>query len=95
MERRDFSLFNPNLINMNVHSATCSCSVELYKQWYTFADFFPNGNFAGFSLHIINFAARISEAATDRGHYIFRMPCISFKVRRSSVGCSIAQKDAA
>ena len=51
--------------------------------------------FAGFSLHIINFAVRISEAATDRGNYIFRMPRISFKVRRSSVGCSIAQKDAA
>jgi hypothetical protein len=28
----DFSLFKPNLINMNVHSATCSCSVEPYKQ---------------------------------------------------------------
>jgi hypothetical protein len=26
-----FSLFKPNLINMNVRSATCSCSVELYK----------------------------------------------------------------
>ena len=38
----DFSLFKPNLINMNVHSATCSCSDELYKQWYTLADFLPN-----------------------------------------------------
>jgi hypothetical protein len=25
----DFSLFKPNLINMNVHSATCSCAIEL------------------------------------------------------------------
>ncbi len=28
----DLSLFKPNLIRMNVHSATCSCSVELNKQ---------------------------------------------------------------
>jgi hypothetical protein len=52
----DFSLFKPYLINMNVHSATCSCSVELYKQWYTLADFFPNWNFRGVSLNTINFA---------------------------------------
>jgi hypothetical protein len=32
---------------------------------------------------------------TDRGHYIFRMPPISFKVRHSLVGGSVAQKDAA
>ncbi len=45
----DLSLFKPNLISMHVHSATCSCSVELYKplQWYTFADFYPNWNFRG------------------------------------------------
>ena len=49
---RDFSLFKPNLINMNVHSATCSCSVELYKLWYTLADFLPNWNFPGvFSIY--------------------------------------------
>ena len=30
---------------MNVHSATCSCSVELYKQWFTLADFFPKLGF--------------------------------------------------
>jgi len=36
---------------MNVRSAICSCSVELYKQWYTLADFFAKlGHFAGFSL---------------------------------------------
>jgi hypothetical protein len=33
---------------MNVHSATCSCSVELYELWYTLADFFQTGIFAGF-----------------------------------------------
>jgi hypothetical protein len=42
---RDFSLFKPNLLYMNVHSATCSCSVELYKPWYTLADFLPNWHF--------------------------------------------------
>jgi hypothetical protein len=35
-------LFKPNLKNMNDHSATCSCSIELYKQKFTLADFFPN-----------------------------------------------------
>ncbi len=44
---RDISLFKPNLINMNVHSATCSCPVELYKLWYILADFLPNWNFRG------------------------------------------------
>ncbi len=38
----DFSLFQPNLRNMTVHRATCSCSVELYKQWFTLADFLQN-----------------------------------------------------
>ncbi len=53
---RDFSLFKPYLINMNVHSATCSCYVELYKQWCTLADFFPNWNFRGvFSTLVLPF----------------------------------------
>jgi hypothetical protein len=46
---------------MNVLSATCSCSVELYKQWFTLADFLPNwDNSRGF---LINNAGRISETA--------------------------------
>ncbi len=40
------------------------------------------------------FAVRISEAAMRRGHYIFRVPRSSFRVGRSSVGCSVAQMDA-
>ncbi len=49
---RDFPLFKPNLINMNVHSATCSCSIELHKLWYTLADFLTNWNFPGvFSIY--------------------------------------------
>ncbi|MFN9941246.1 MAG: hypothetical protein ACK56I_17380, partial [bacterium] len=76
----DFSLFKPNIINMNVHSATCSCSIELYKHWYSLADFFPNWNISRAFLYIslIRRTVRISEAATDRGFYIFRMPRSSF-----------------
>jgi hypothetical protein len=49
----DFTLFMPNLINMNVHSAICSWSVQLYKQWYTLADFFVKLEyFGGFSIYI-------------------------------------------
>ena len=50
---RDFSLFKPNLKNMYVHSATCSCSVELYKLWYTLADFLPNWDISGGFLDIV------------------------------------------
>ena len=50
--------------------------------------------FCRVSLKIINFVGRISEAAIDRGHYIFRVPRSSFRVRRSSVGSSITQKEA-
>ncbi len=60
--RRDFSLFNPNLRNMTVHRATCSCSVELCKQWYTLADFLPNWDISRGFFYIL-FAGRISEAA--------------------------------
>jgi hypothetical protein len=49
---------------MNVHSATCSCSVQLYKQWYTLADFFPNWDISRGFLYvcIIYIAGRISAA---------------------------------
>jgi hypothetical protein len=48
----DFSLFMPNLINMNVHSVICSCSVELYKLCILWRIFCQTGIFAGFSLYI-------------------------------------------
>jgi hypothetical protein len=54
-------LFKPNVINKKVHSATCSCFGELYKQWYTLADFLPNRDFCGV-LRITNLAVRISAA---------------------------------
>ncbi len=44
---------------MNVHRATYSCSVELYKQGYTFADFLSNWDISrGFSfiLYVIDIA---------------------------------------
>ncbi len=50
----DFKLFMPNLINMNVHSAICSWSVELYKQWYTLADFLSNSDISRGFLYIFN-----------------------------------------
>jgi hypothetical protein len=61
----------PNLRNMNDHSATCSCSVELYKQWFTLADFFPNWDFPGVFSKYHYFVVRVSEAAMCGEHYIF------------------------
>ena len=61
-----------------------------------FGGFFAKlGHFAGFSLHIINVAVKISEAAMCGVHYIFRVLRSSVRVRRSSVVYSVAQKDAA
>jgi hypothetical protein len=57
--------------------------------------FSRTGIFAGLSLQIINFAVRISKAGSGGVHYIFRMLRNSFRVRRSSVGCSVAQNRAA
>jgi hypothetical protein len=46
------SLLKPYIRKIKVHSATCSCSIELYKQWYTLPNFFPNWNFRGvFSIY--------------------------------------------
>ncbi len=53
------------------------------------------GHFAGFSLHIINVAVRISAAAMGGRHYILKVPRSSFRVRRSSVVYNVAQKNAA
>jgi hypothetical protein len=52
---------------MKVHSATCSCSVELYKLWYTLADFSPNWDISrGFlSVYIIFNAGEISAAIRE------------------------------
>ena len=56
---------------MNVHSATCICSIELYKLWYTLADFFPNWDFRGVFSKYHYFVVRISEAAVCGEHYTY------------------------
>jgi hypothetical protein len=49
---RLFIVYAKPIMNMNVHSVICSCSVELYTLWYTLADFLPNWNFRGvFSIY--------------------------------------------
>jgi hypothetical protein len=63
---------------MYVHSAICSCSVELYKLWYTLADFLPNWDISRGFLLLPLFVVRISEAAMCGEHYIFRVPRSSF-----------------
>jgi hypothetical protein len=52
---------------MNVHSATSSCSIELYKQWYTLADLLPNWDISrGFlSVYIIYNSGGISAAIRE------------------------------
>jgi hypothetical protein len=41
------------------------------------------------------FCRKDQRSYDAQGHYILRMPHSSFRVRRRSVGCSVAQKDAA
>jgi hypothetical protein len=56
----------------------------------------PLGHFAGFSLHTISFISLIGSAQLRWQETLyFRVPRSSFRVRRSSVGCSVAQKDVA
>jgi hypothetical protein len=81
----DLSLFISNIIKMNVQRATCIRSIEvieLYKQWYTLADFLPNWNFCGvFSIYYS--PEGTAKLRWARGHYIF------MRVPRSSEDCSI------
>jgi hypothetical protein len=70
-------LFKPNLKNMNVHSATCSCSIELYKQWYTLADFLPNWDISRGFLYISLIHREDQRSCDGQGNIIF------FKVPRS------------
>ncbi len=63
------SLFKTNLIRMNVFTVPPAVAllnlISRGKLWRIFSQ---SGIFAGFSLHIINFAVRSSEAAMGRGH---------------------------
>jgi hypothetical protein len=56
---------------MNVHRATCSCSVQLNMLRYTLADFLPAGKFRGGFSKYHYFVVRISEAAMCGEHYIY------------------------
>ena len=58
---KDFSWFKHNLINMNVHSATCSCSIELYKVCYTLADFLPNCDISRGFLYVCIFLSLVGS----------------------------------
>ncbi len=93
-------MFKPNLRNMTVHRATCSCSVELYKQWYTLADFLPNWDISRGFFYIL-FDGRISEAAMGgegvRGYNMINMKITELRTAlsrifskiRISAGCSL------
>ncbi len=70
----------------------CSCSIALYKQCYTLADFLPNWNFRGVFSKYCYFAVRISEAAMAGDIIFFRVPRSSFRVRHCAEGCIKAQK---
>jgi hypothetical protein len=59
------------VIKLTKETRRSSCSIELYKQWYTLADFSQTGIFGGFSLYIMNLTVGISEAAMGREHYMF------------------------
>ena len=74
---------------MNVHSATCSCSVELYKLWYTLADFLPNWDISRGFLLLPLFCQRSCDV---RGTlYFFKVPRSSFFRDRETEGGEIEE----
>ena len=50
----DFTLFMPNLINNERSQYHLQLFVELYKQWYTLADFLSNWDISRGFLYILN-----------------------------------------
>ncbi len=79
-------MFKPKKRKMQVHSATCSFSIALYKQCYTLADFLPKlGHFAGFS--IISF---MQPQGSAQLRWVGNIIC--FRVQRSSECCGVAQR---
>ena len=77
---------------MNVHSATCSCSVELYELWYTLADFLPNWDISrGFLLFPL-FCRKDQRSCDVRGTlYFFKVPRSSFIRDREIEGGEIEE----
>ncbi len=57
---------------MKVHSATCSCSVELYKLWYALADFLSNWDISRGFLLLPLFCRKDQRSCDMRG--AFRVP---------------------
>jgi hypothetical protein len=66
LKREGVKLLKPNIINMNVHSATCSCSIDLDKLWYTLVYFgcflVEQGHFAGFSVYFVILSEKLRWA---------------------------------
>jgi hypothetical protein len=56
---------------MNVHSATCSCSVELYKLWYTLVDFLPNWDISRGFLYISLISQDTPHTVIFCGFFLF------------------------
>ena len=52
-----------------VHSATFSCPVELYKQWYNLADFLPNWDISRGFFSICNSYRRIHPHTVFAGFF--------------------------
>jgi hypothetical protein len=81
---RDSSLFQPNLRNLQIYNATCSCIIELNANKRAvphFRGFFSKpGFFVGFSLYIREEQRRISEAAMG-----------AWEARSAPLDCQFAQ----
>jgi hypothetical protein len=70
---------------MKVHSATCSCSVEPYKLWYTLADFLPNwGISRGFLYVCIIYIAGRIRAAVRAGDINFLVSLVQWEITRGA-----------
>ncbi len=82
---RDYSFFKVNLRNIEIHSATCSCIIELFdykRSCNTFVDFWLNWEFSwGFLfLSIILLEERLS--CYWRGEARSARLCVSMSLKR-------------
>ncbi len=100
-ERQERDRSKPNLRSMQVHSATCSCSIEQNKQRYI-GGFFPKtGIFAGFSLFTLH--RKEQRSCDGQGTLYFYKGAAQLiqveaqlsRVPRNSEGCSVSQKGSA
>ena len=77
---------NPKIRKMQVHRATCSCSVELYKQWFTLADFLPNWDISrGFLYVCIIYIAGKIRAAVRAGYINFLASLVQWEITRGPI----------